>query len=70
MIVEPENKLILFMTNPASAQGRLGNTGTDPFKERKGSVERVVMAIFTGRKVFRVFFGFLLLVKPAMYTVS
>jgi hypothetical protein len=70
MIVEPENKLILFMTNPAAAQGRLGNTGTDPFKERNGSIERVVMAIFTGRKVLSVFFGFLPLVKLTMHAIS
>ena len=32
MVVEPENKFILLMTNPATAQGRLGNARANPFE--------------------------------------
>jgi hypothetical protein len=52
MIVKPENKLVLFMTNPASAQSRLRNARTDPFKERERPIERIIVTVQTVRHVF------------------
>lgn len=62
MVVEPENKFILFMTNPATAQGRLGNARAYPFEEREWPVEGVVMTILAVRHVFYILLGVLFLI--------
>ena len=62
VIVKSENKFILLMTNPAAAQGRLGNARAYPFKERERPVEGVVMTILTVRHVFYILLGFLFLI--------
>jgi hypothetical protein len=58
VVVKPENKVIRLMTHPASAHCRFGNAGTHHFIKREWPVEWIVMATFTGRKIFDVFFGF------------
>jgi len=67
VIVKPENKLVLFVADPATPGGGLGNTGSDGLKKRKRPVQRVIMAVQACRHVFGKLFGVAVLVIFGMH---
>ena len=58
------------MTNPAPANGGLGDSGAHPFKKRKRPVQRVIMAIFAGGNVLGIFFGLALGIQLGMVEIK
>ena len=52
VIIEPVDKILVLMTDPASAECLLGDAGPHPLKERDRPVERVVVTVLTAGIIF------------------